>query len=202
MIKAIVFDYVGVIEIIERGLIKKISKYLGISKEDWDEVYYSLIYLFHTNQSSWEGVADLVAKKFNATDEQISHMQEMIKENRATRKINQELVEIIRNLKNKNYKIGLLSNNYVELRQEIQDLGLSDLFNTIVISAEVCFYKPQPEIFQILFDKLNVKNEEVVFIDDNQSSLVGASDIGYTPILFTSNEKLLEDFKKLGIKIP
>lgn len=151
MIKAIVFDWGGVIETIEGGLIKKISQYLNVGEEDWNEVYYSLIYLFHTNQSSWEGVASLVAKNFNATNEQISHMQDMIKENRATRKINQELIKIIKNSKNKNYKIGLLSNNYVELRKEIQDLGLASLFDAIVISAEVGFYKPQPEIFQIMF---------------------------------------------------
>jgi len=199
MIKVIAFDWGGVIEMIEGGLIKKISQYLNVSEEDWNEAYYSLIYLFHTNQSSWEGVANLVAKKFNATDEQISHIQEMIKENRATRKINQELVEIIRSLKNKNYKIGLLSNNYVELRQEIQDLGLADLFDTIVISAEVGFYKPQPEIFQILFNKLGVQNNEVVFVDDTPNSLSGAKSIGYTSILFTDNQKFKEDLEKLGL---
>lgn len=199
MIKAIAFDWGGVIETIEGGLIKKISQYLGISEEDWNEAYYSLIYLFHTNQSSWEGVANLVAKKFNATEEQIFHMQEMIKENRTTRALNQELIEMIKSLKNKNYKIGLLSNNYVELRQEIQDLGLADLFDTIIISAEVGFYKPQPEIFQILFDKLGVRNNEVVFVDDTPNSLSRAKSIGYTPILFTDNRKLKEDLEKFEL---
>ena len=201
MIKAIVFDWGGVIEIIEDGLIEKICSYLNISEEDWNEAYYSLIYLFHTNQSSWEGVANLVAKKFNATDEQIFHMHEMIKENRATRKINQELIEIIKNLKNKSYIIGLLSNNYVELRQEIEELGLTSLFDVIVISAEVGFYKPQPEIFQILFDKLNLKSDEVAFVDDTPNSLFGAKEIGYAPILFTSNDNLKEDLEKLNINL-
>ena len=200
MIKAIAFDWGGVIETIEGGLIKKISQYLGVSEEDWNEVYYSLIYLFHTNQSSWEGVANLVAKNFNATDEQISHMQEMIKENRETRNINQGLIGIIKDLKKRNYKIGLLSNNYVELRQEIKDFGLADLFDTIVISAEVGFYKPQPEIFQILFDKLGLKSNEVAFVDDTTNSLSGAESIGYAPILFTGNQKLKEDLEKLGVK--
>jgi epoxide hydrolase-like predicted phosphatase len=199
MIKAIAFDWGGVIEMIEGGLIKKISQYLNVSEEDWNEVYYSLIYLFHTNQSSWEGVANLVAKNFNATEEQIFHMQEMIKENRKTRNINLGLIEIIKDLKNKNYKIGLLSNNYVELRQEIKDFSLVDLFDTIVISAEVGFYKPQPEIFKILFDKLGLKSNEVAFVDDTPNSLSGAESIGYTPILFIDNQKLKEDLEKLGI---
>jgi len=197
MIKAIVFDWGGVIEMIEGGLIKKISQYLNVSEEDWNGVYYSLIYLFHTNQSSWEGVANLVAKNFNATNEQISHVQEMIKENRTTRKINQKLIEIIKDLKNKNYKIGLLSNNYAELRQEITDFGLANLFNVIVISAEVGCYKPQPEIFQIMFNKLEVKSKEVAFVDDTPNSLSGAEKIGYIPLLFTNNEKLKEDLLKI-----
>lgn len=196
-IKAIAFDYGGVIETINKGLISDIATYLGTTETEWDKVYYSLIYLFHTNQRTWEEVAALVAKKFNASDAQIEHMQEMIKENRATRKIDWKLVEMIKGLKDKKYKIGLLSNNYIELRQELINLGLIDLFDAIVISAEVGCYKPHPEIFKILFDKLGVKSSEVVFIDDTSKSLAGAADIGYVPILYVNIEQLKKDLAKI-----
>ena len=111
----------------------------------------------------------------------------MMKDNRETRKINLGLVEIIKRLKNINYKIGLLSNNYIKLRQELIDQNLINLFDAIIISAEVGYQKPQSEIFKILFDKLGVKPNEVVFIDDYTKSLEGADNIGYTPILYKNN---------------
>jgi putative hydrolase of the HAD superfamily len=197
MIKAIAFDYGGVIETIDGGLTLRIANLLGTTEEEWDKVYHSLIYLFHTNKLSWEEVATLVAKKFNASDIQIDHMQEMIKENRATRRINWALIDIIKDLKDRNYKICLLSNNYIKLRQELIDLKLIDLFDTVVISAEVGCYKPQPEIFHILFKKLSVKSDEVIFIDDSQSSLDSAEEIGYTPLLFVNNEQLRKDLEAI-----
>lgn len=116
MIKAIAFDYGGVIEITERGLMQKIADYLQVTLEDWLKAYSSLNYLCNTGKNTYEEVYALVAKKFNASDVQISHIHKMMKENKETRKINWELLEIIKNLKNRKYKIGLLSNNYIQLR--------------------------------------------------------------------------------------
>ena len=108
---------------------------------------------------------------------------------------------MIQVLKNLNYKIGLLSNNYTSLRKELEDLKLAELFDSIVISAEVGCYKPQPEIFKILFNKIGVESSEVAFVDDTENSLKGANEIGYIPVLFTTNEKLKEDLKNLGINL-
>ena len=200
MIKAIAFDYGGVIETIEGGVVQNVTKYLNIKEEDWRSVYSSLNYLCNTGQKSYEEVYELVAKKLGASDSQIAGAIEIFKKNRDTIEINFKLVELIKKLKS-SYKIGLLSNNTIKLRQELTDLNLIDLFDVVVISSEEGYQKPQPEIFEILFKKLGVKSSEVIFVDDSRTSLVGAERIGYTPILFLSNDQLKAELKKFSITL-
>ncbi|MES2224421.1 MAG: HAD-IA family hydrolase [Patescibacteria group bacterium] len=193
MIKAIAFDYGGVIEIKEGDLIQEIVDYLNISREDWENVYYTFNYLTNTGKNTWPEVAAMVAAKLEASDIQIARMQEIIQKSNANRKINSGLIGIMKDLKGKGYKIALLSNNGVALRNRLEDQGILDLFDAVIISAEVGYQKPSSEIFEILFTTLGVDSGEVVFIDDSKKSLEGAESIGYTPLLFTSNQKLEED---------
>jgi HAD superfamily hydrolase (TIGR01509 family) len=193
MIKAVAFDYGGVIEIKEGDLIQDITHYLGVTKEAWHGVYYTFNHLTNTGTNSWSEVAVMVAKKLNATDEQISHIQELITKSNESRKVNSGLIEIIKGLKDKNYKIALVSNYGVALRQKLENQGILDLFDAVIISAEVGYQKPQPEIFGILFKALEVNSSEVVFVDDAEKSLEGAASIGYVPVLFTTNQKFEED---------
>jgi len=181
---------------------RKIADYLQVTLEDWLREYKNLNYLCNTGKNSYEEVYAFTAKKFNASDVQISHIHEMMKENMDTRKINFELIEIIKDLKSKNYKIGLLSNNYIKLRQQMIDEDTIKYFDSVIVSSEVGYQKPQPEIFDILFNELGVRNNEVVFIDDSKSSLEGASKIGYIPILYQNNESLKLNLSNLlGIEL-
>ncbi len=201
MIKVIAFDYGGVVEIKDGDIVQEIADYLQISKNDWQSVYYTLNHLSNVENKSWREVASLVAQKIGATDDQVLHIQHLIKEDGKTRKVNSELIEIIKNLKNSNYKIALLSNNVTELRQRLINHQIINLFDEVIISAEVGHQKPSPGIFGILFKKLDVISNEVVFIDDSEKSLEGAEKIGYIPVLYTTNQKLKEELEKLGIKI-
>lgn len=199
MIKAIAFDYDGVIELREGDLFKEIAQYLNILRKDWDRVYFSLNHLNMIKKG--EEVLALTAEKFHASDVQISYIKNLtIEHNKKDKKINKELLDIIKELKKKNYKIALLSNNSVELRQKLIDQNIIDLFDTIIISSEVGHQKPSPEIFEILFNKLGVKNHELIFIDDTKQSLKGAQGIGYIPLLFVNNDKLKEELFEILIK--
>lgn len=197
MIKAIAFDYGGVVEIKEGNLFQKIARYLEVDIADWEQVYFSLNHLHNIGKQSGDETVFLTAREFGASNEQVSYIENLILEIRRTKKINHKLLEIIKNLKSKNYKIGLLSNNSVNLGQRIVDKNLGEFFDTVVISSEVGYQKPQPEIFKILADKLDVKINELVFIDDTEKSLEGAEFIGYLPILFENNEKLKENLSRI-----
>ena len=188
MIKAIAFDYGGVIKINEQDLIKEICDYLHITKEVFNKEYFSINHLFNIEGKGFEEVTLFLVSKFDNSEKAKEHTLKLLKENKGKYHLNNELVEIIKELKNKKYKIALLSNNSLELRHKLSEDSILDLFDEIVISAEVGYQKPQPEIFDILFKKLGLEPNEVIFIDDTFKSLEGADKIGYTPILFKDNE--------------
>ena len=189
MISVIAFDYGGVIEIYKTDLIKEITDMLAIDKDTWFRAYFASNYLFNTDENTWEGVVSLVAKELGASESQLARIQEIAESNKTNRMINTELIDRIAGLK-KQYKIAIISNYTKELRERLASQNILDLFDEIVISGEVGYQKPQPEIFAVLCERMNIPMSELVFIDDTARSLEGAVAIGYTPILYIDNKKL------------
>jgi HAD superfamily hydrolase (TIGR01509 family) len=67
----------------------------------------------------------------------------------------------------------------------------------MVISGEVGHIKPEPEIFQILLDKIGRPPDECLFIDDSLANIGQAQKLGFATILFQSPQQLetsLRDF--------
>jgi len=62
--------------------------------------------------------------------------------------------------------------------------------------------KPDIKIYRKALELLKLKNNEMIFIDDRQKNVDGGEKAGIKSLLFTSNEKLLEDLKKLGVNFP
>ena len=149
MIKAIAFDYAGVVEIPERDIITELSEHINIPREEWLAVYYTLNHLCNTGKNTWSEVALLTGEKLGATQAQLLEMKEICRLNAGTKKVNQGLLEIIKTLKPK-YTIALVSNYPAYLREKMEKQGILDLFDEIVISGEVGYQKPEPEIFTIL----------------------------------------------------
>lgn len=198
MISTIAFDYAGVLEIAERNIVDEITEYMNITLEKWNPVYHSLNYLCNVEGKTWGEVAILTVEKLGASQQQVVEIQEIMCLNALSKKVNGGLVEVIKKLK-PNYKIALISNYPPHLREKLNNQDLTKLFDEIIISSEVGYQKPQPEIFMLLCERLNILPQELVFIDDSKKSLEGAGDIGYTPILYRSNEQLEQDLKELHI---
>jgi putative hydrolase of the HAD superfamily len=85
--------------------------------------------------------------------------------------------ELLTYLKDKGYKIGLVSNTshgHV-LRKILQKFGLYQYFDTMVFSDELGFRKPQPHIFNETLRLLDVKPNEAIHIGDYpELDVVGA----------------------------
>jgi len=82
-------------------------------------------------------------------------------------------------------------------------------FDDRVVSGEVGMIKPDDEIFHHLFNKLGVKPQEAVFIDDSAANIATSERLGMRGILFTpdyeqpekSARGLRQDLRRLGIQI-
>ena len=111
--------------------------------------------------------------------------------------IDEDLLKKISEMREK-YKIGLLSNYSNNLRGKIEnEWGISNVFDEIVISCEVGMIKPDPAIFNLMLDRLEVKADETVFIDDRIRNIDGAKKMGFHTIFFTSKEQALKELARI-----
>jgi putative hydrolase of the HAD superfamily len=113
--------------------------------------------------------------------------------------INQELVVLIHKLR-PNYKVGLLSNAWGDLRQVLDTrIPIGHLFDDLVISAEVGLGKPDPRIYHLAVERLGVQPNEAVFVDDVLANVEAASAIGLNAIHYQNNPQLFSDLVKYNI---
>ena len=77
-------------------------------------------------------------------------------------------------------KTGLISNSW---GLGIYERAPIDLFDAAVISGEVGMHKPQPQIYRLACERLEVEPGEAVFVDDLRENCDGAEAIGMTALL-------------------
>lgn len=87
-------------------------------------------------------------------------------------------------LKELGLKLGVISNWDERLRPLLDQLELTSLFEVIVVSHEVGFCKPSPEIFREAIRLLNFSSEQVLHVGDNQTEDVeGARRVGLRAVI-------------------
>jgi len=74
------------------------------------------------------------------------------------------------------YRLALISNGAPDLQQyKLDSSGLEHYFETVVISGVVGIRKPEPGIFHILLDKLQLKADETIVIGNGRNTdILGA----------------------------
>jgi putative hydrolase of the HAD superfamily len=112
-------------------------------------------------------------------------------------RINNELIEFIKQLK-KSVKVMLLSNaDSVFLRKVLKSNDLEVLFDHIIISSEVYMIKPNKEIFDLALKMGNAKPQETLFVDDTYRNIVSANSLGINAIWFKDNKTCFEQINEL-----
>ena len=104
-------------------------------------------------------------------------------------------------LKEKGYKIYLLS-NYSEELFHVHTKGAKflDVLDGEVVSYQVHALKPDREIYEILLEKYSLKAEECLFFDDRMDNVEGAKKVGIQAIQVTSREMLNETLDEMLTK--
>jgi len=97
-------------------------------------------------------------------------------------------VEVLSYLKEHGYKVGLVSNWSDEVPTVWNNVPLSRMFDAAVFSCRVGAMKPDPRIYRLAAEKLEVKPEECLYIGDGDSKeLAGAAGVGMHPVLINDN---------------
>ena len=67
----------------------------------------------------------------------------------------------------------------------------------VVGSGDVGIMKPDPQIFQIALERLDVAAEEAVFVDDFIENVQGARALGIHAVHFQGREQAIQELKAL-----
>lgn len=201
-IKAIGFDFGGVIggdPNIGHEFTKASADLLEVTTEKWRKVYFSLNNLINTGKKSKRDFWQRFLEEFNQVDKLDQALAQDLAMAQRYLVVNQQIISLIDQLRERGYKVGLLSNASGEVANNIKTLDLAGHFDLFLFSAEIGVQKPDRKAFEQLAQSLAVDLSELVFIDDSERSLVRAEEIGFTPILFETYDKLVTDLKALGI---
>jgi len=109
--------------------------------------------------------------------------------------LNTELARYFRALRPR-YKTAILSNSFVGARERERDAyGFEELCDVVVYSHEEGLEKPDPRFYRIITDRLGVRPDEAVLVDDHETCVQGARDVGMAAVLFCDNEQAVADLE-------
>ena len=106
-----------------------------------------------------------------------------------------EMVAAVRTVRTLGVRTGLVSNSMGSGRYDRD--SFPELFDAVVISGEVGIHKPQPEIYILAAQRLEVPPEECVFVDDLRENCEGAESVGMTAVLHRGAERTLPELERL-----
>jgi epoxide hydrolase-like predicted phosphatase len=110
--------------------------------------------------------------------------------------LDHDILYFLRSMKPK-YKVGLISNAWSGLRDFIVREKFDDVFDHMVISAEVGVAKPDARIYQIALEQFEVSPNEAVFVDDFIENIEACEKLGMQGIHFKTPESAMQQLKKL-----
>ena len=97
--------------------------------------------------------------------------------------------------KNENLKVIIATNNLSFVRNfvgESFDVGYLD---DLIISAEIHKIKPNPDFYEYILSKYNIKSEELLLLDDN-NNINSAKKLGINTITVEKDMDLFEEICK------
>ena len=195
-IKAVFFDLGGVIARTEDPAPRtNLAKSLGLSYAEIDMMVFE-------NKSSKQASLGLISEAQHwlnvaaSLDQPESEVERLKSEFFAGDRVDIDLLNLIRGLR-PTRKVGVISNAWSGMRTWLVDHDLGDLFDDMVISAEIGFAKPDPRIYQAALQNLMVKPEESVFIDDLLRNVEAARKIGMHAIQFIQPDQAVAELNDL-----
>ncbi|HPH96782.1 MAG TPA: HAD family phosphatase [Anaerolineaceae bacterium] len=179
MIKAIIFDFGGVLVKDSRpGSRGVLAQRLKITREDLlDQVFGNELAFPATigrvsEKDMWQHVFSMMqipsydqpdfVRDFWGEDELDAKMANLMKSKRP------------------NFRIGILSNAWSDAREAfVSKYHLDILTDEIIISAEEGLAKPDLRIYRLAANRLNIRPDEAIFMDDVLANVLAAQKVGF-----------------------
>ena len=109
-----------------------------------------------------------------------------------------EVKDVLNNLKEKKYKLAILSNGTPSLLNElVKSNNLDKIFDDIFSIEEVGIYKPDSKVYEMPIKKYKIQKNEVAFLSANTWDVSGGGNYGYNAVWVNRNNNIFDslDFK-------
>lgn len=111
--------------------------------------------------------------------------------------LDRTLIDFLRAQKRER-KTALLSNAWSDLRDLLaNEYSCLDVFDVPIFSCEVRLAKPDPSIYQLVLEKLDVAPSEAIFVDDNEKNILAAAAMEIHAIHFINTKQTLNQINTL-----
>ena len=105
-----------------------------------------------------------------------------------------EVTEVLKKLKEKNYKLAILSNGTPSLLNElVKSNNLDNIFNDIFSIEEVKVYKPDSKVYDIPIKKYQIKKNEVAYLSSNTWDVSAGGNYGFSPVWVKRNNNIFDN---------
>ncbi len=174
MIKVIAFDLVGVLvtekEINLNDTEEKSERLFGANISDEDYINKAKLI---TNENIIDITKNIINKLYVVKDR-----------------------DIFRKIKEKYQVKIIIATNHVSYIKDyiINNLDIENI-DDIIISAKINKIKPNKDFYEYILDKYNIKNNELLFIDDNIKNINVAASMNINTIKVNKDTDILEKLK-------
>ena len=192
-IKAIIFDAYGTLFDVNSAA-EKCKEKLGDKWEGFANYwrttqleYTWLRSLMRRHKDFWQITEDSLDKSMNFYKIDNSMRAELLNLYKVLSPFT-EVNDALKQLKQSNYKLAILSNGTPDLLNELVISNqLKNIFDDIFSVEEVGIFKPDSKVYDLPINKYNIEKNEVLFLSANTWDVSGAGNYGYnTCLLYTS----------------
>ena len=198
-IKAIIFDAYGTLFDVNSAA-EKCKDKIGDKWEDFANYwrttqleYTWLRSLMNRHKDFWQVTEDSLDKSMKAFKINLSMRDELLNLYKILSTYN-EVPEVLKTLKEKKFKLAILSNGTPTLLNElVKSNKLHNLFDDLFSIEQVGIYKPDSKVYDIPIKKYQIKKNEVAFLSANTWEDSGGGNYGYNPIWVNRNKNIFDN---------
>lgn len=175
MIRHVLLDADGVLQLIRSGWHRPLSERLG----DGAEAFYELLAADELPCLSGVGDFPAIARARFAERGLDVDFDELFGPFWTGIEPDPALLEAVDRLRTGGYAVHLASNQERHRGTHMRDvLGYGERFDSLQLSFELGVAKPEPEYFLRVLDRIGATAKQTVFVDDNAANVAAAQSVG------------------------
>ena len=198
-VKAIIFDAYGTLFDVNSAAEKckdKIGSKWEAFANFWRTTqleYTWLRSLMERHKDFWQVTEDSLDKSMKAFNIDLSMKDELLNLYKVLSPY-KEVPKTLKTLKEKKFKLAILSNGTPSLLNElVKSNNLDNLFDDIFSIEEVGIYKPSSKVYDIPIKKYHIEKNEVAFLSANTWDVSGGGNYGYQSIWVNRNNNIFDN---------